>query len=71
MIRMLPKSCRRLFPESQTFDRFGMVAEFSLTTKGKCWLYPMKGLIRFSRSLTYSKVAKMKSRAEPEEQGVS
>ncbi|MBJ7539708.1 ribonuclease R [Marinomonas transparens] len=51
-------------------DRLAMVAEISLTTKGKMRGYKFyEGLIRSHARLTYSKVAKMIA-AEPEEQGV-
>jgi ribonuclease R len=51
-------------------DRLAMVAEISLTTKGKMRGFKFyEGLIRSHARLTYSKVAKMIA-AEPEEQGV-
>nr|WP_235963450.1 ribonuclease R [Marinomonas colpomeniae] len=51
-------------------DRLAMVAEISLTTKGKMRGFKFyEGLIRSHARLTYSKVAKMIA-AEPEEQGL-
>ena len=51
-------------------DRLVMVAEISLTTKGKMRGYKFyEGVIRSHARLTYSKVAKMIA-AEPEEQGI-
>ncbi|ETI62246.1 ribonuclease R [Marinomonas profundimaris] len=51
-------------------DRLAMVAEISLTTKGKMRGFKFyEGLIRSHARLTYSKVAKMIA-AEPEEQGI-
>lgn len=51
-------------------DRLAMVAEISLTSKGKMRGFKFyEGLIRSHARLTYSKVAKMIA-AEPEEQGL-
>jgi ribonuclease R len=51
-------------------DRLAMVAEISLTTKGKMRGFKFyEGLIRSHARLTYSKVAKMIA-SEPEEQGL-
>ncbi|MBR7888368.1 ribonuclease R [Marinomonas sp. A79] len=51
-------------------DRLAMVAEVSLTTKGKMRGFKFyEGLIRSHARLTYTKVAKMIA-AEPEEQGL-
>lgn len=51
-------------------DRLAMVAEVSLTSRGKMRSYKFyEGIIRSHARLTYSKVAKMISQ-EPEEQGL-